>query len=95
MTETEPKRTTWYAKATGGHIHNQALVIEEETGRDVAVAYDKADAITIAHHHNSHAALVEALEKVTKIMREGCTPAQAEAVEAEAHAALALAKEGT
>ncbi len=32
---------TWYTAKTGNH---QGLIIEEETGRNVAVAYDAADA---------------------------------------------------
>jgi hypothetical protein len=36
---------TWYEAKTGNH---QGLVVEETTGRDVAVAYDKADAALIA-----------------------------------------------
>lgn len=36
---------TWYTAETGNH---QGLVIEEATGRNVAVAYDKADAPLIA-----------------------------------------------
>jgi hypothetical protein len=35
----------WYAKDVSGH---QALVIEEDTGRSVAVAYDKRDAALLA-----------------------------------------------
>lgn len=35
----------WYTANTGNH---QGLVIEENTGRTVAVAYDKADAPLIA-----------------------------------------------
>jgi hypothetical protein len=36
---------TWYVGKTGNH---QGLVIEEETGRSVAVAYDKQDAPMLA-----------------------------------------------
>lgn len=35
----------WYTAETGNH---QGLVIEEETGRNVAVCYDKADAPLVA-----------------------------------------------
>lgn len=37
--------SNWYASGTSG---NQALVIEEGTGRSVAVAYDTADSALIA-----------------------------------------------
>lgn len=36
---------SWYAAETGNH---QGLVIEEGTGRNVAVCYDKADAPIVA-----------------------------------------------
>lgn len=39
------KRPAWYEASTGNH---QGLIIEETTGRNVAVAYDKADAPLIA-----------------------------------------------
>ena len=37
-------KMTWYAKSTG----EQGLVIDEETGRNVAVVYDKKDTKTLA-----------------------------------------------
>jgi hypothetical protein len=40
-----------YEAKTGNH---QGLIIEEETGRNVAVTYDKADAPTIVHAVNSY-----------------------------------------
>jgi hypothetical protein len=40
-----PNTRTWYEASTSG---DQGLVIEETTGRSVAVAYDKADAVLIA-----------------------------------------------
>jgi len=47
--ENKPMKTetkhTWHAASTGNH---QGLVIEETTGRNVAVTYDKADAPLIA-----------------------------------------------
>lgn len=42
MTET---KTSWYVASTGNH---QALVIDEQTGRDIAVCYDKKDAPLVA-----------------------------------------------
>ena len=36
---------TWYTAKTGG---DQGLIIEEETGRNVAVVYDKKDAPLLA-----------------------------------------------
>lgn len=35
----------WYEAKTGNH---QGLIIDEKTGRNIAVAYDKADAPLIA-----------------------------------------------
>lgn len=37
--------TTWYTAKTGG---DQGLIVEEGTGRNVAVAYDKKDAPLLA-----------------------------------------------
>lgn len=32
---------SWYYRPTAGHnVHGQGIIIEEETGRDVAVSYD-------------------------------------------------------
>jgi hypothetical protein len=45
MTTTKTKDTQWYAAKTGNH---QGLVIEEGTGRNVAVAYDKKDTPLLA-----------------------------------------------
>ena len=45
MTTTKTKDTQWYAAKTGNH---QGLVIEEDTGRNVAVAYDKKDTPLLA-----------------------------------------------
>lgn len=43
MTTTTPR--TWHAASTGNH---QGLVIEDETGRNIAVTYDKDDAAIVA-----------------------------------------------
>jgi hypothetical protein len=42
----------WYAKESI-NIHDQGLVIDEDTGRNVAVAYDGKDAKRIAREHNA------------------------------------------
>jgi type II secretory pathway component GspD/PulD (secretin) len=60
------KQTTWYETSTSNH---QGVVAEEETGRTVAVAYDKADALLIAAAPDLLAALEGLLE--------GLTPSQA------------------
>lgn len=61
----------WYAKKLGGPA-NQAIIIDEETGRNVAVAYDAKDAETLA-------AAPEALEVLRRcwefIDSGGYTPA--------------------
>ena len=48
----------WYRASTGNH---QGLVAEEETGRSVAVTYDKADAALIAAAPTLRAAVKLAL----------------------------------
>jgi hypothetical protein len=54
---------TWHAASTGNH---QGLVIEDETGRNVAVAYDKADAPLIAQAP----AMLEALRTARAIVQD-------------------------
>lgn len=44
----EATTNQWYFHATGGTIHNQAVVNDESTGRNVAIAYDKSDAPLLA-----------------------------------------------
>ena len=46
----------WYEGKTGNH---QGLIIEEETGKNIAVAYDKADAALIAAAPEMLEALIE------------------------------------
>ncbi len=41
----ENQKRSWYVANTGSH---QGLIIDENTGRTIAVAYDKADAPLIA-----------------------------------------------
>ncbi len=48
----------WYAKDVSG---GQALVIDEDTGRSVAVAYDKKDAALLAAAPRMKHVLMEAL----------------------------------
>lgn len=52
----------WYEASTGNH---QGLVVEEKTGRNIAVAYDKADAPLIAAAPELLAALHHAEEFLT------------------------------
>lgn len=52
---TKPTYTPWYVANPGNH---QGLIIEEGTGRNVAIAYDKADAPFLA----AAPELLEALE---------------------------------
>jgi len=49
----------WYEASTGNH---QGLIVEEETGRSIAVVYDKADTARIITAANNHASLVAVLE---------------------------------
>lgn len=62
----QPSRATgekraWYESSTGNH---QGLIVEEETGRSIAVTYDKADAALIVISHNAHESLIAALEQM-------------------------------
>lgn len=50
----------WYETSTGNH---QGLVVEEVTGRNVAVCYDKADAPLIAAAPELLAALVSVRDR--------------------------------
>jgi hypothetical protein len=51
---------SWYATKSAGR--GQGLVIDEATGRNVAVTYDEKDAPIIARAVNCHDKLVAALE---------------------------------
>ena len=75
---------TWY-EAKMGNDH-QGLVIDEETGRNVAVAYDKADAPLLAAAPELLAAAQEALDYIGT-SSNGATQDQL-------RAAIAKAKEG-
>lgn len=59
--------TTWYTnpKASG----HQGLVIDEATGRNVAVTYDKADAPLVAAAPELLAAAEEALSYIGDLSR--------------------------
>ena len=57
--KTETKGAHWYVGKTGNH---QGLVIEEGTGRNVAVAYDKQDAPLLA----AAPELLEALKEMDR-----------------------------
>jgi hypothetical protein len=76
-------KTAWYEAKTGNH---QGLVIEEATGRNVAVTYDKADATLIAAAPD----LLAALELVN-VDKEGDGFICAEAMD-QVRAAIARAK---
>ncbi len=52
----------WYSASTSG---NQGLIVEDDTGRNVAVTYDKADAALIA----AAPAMLEALHTVRELRR--------------------------
>lgn len=53
-------KNTWYAKSTGTH---QGLIIEERTGANIAISYDKTNAPLIAAAPD----LLEALQEVIAI----------------------------
>ena len=59
--------TKWYSKVINrGSAHEQGLIIDENTGRNVAVSYDPKDAALIAAAPELLAAL-EAMENITNI----------------------------
>lgn len=58
-------KPAWYEASTGNH---QGLIVEEVTGRTVAVAYDKADAPLIAAAPDMLAAL-KALASTARTFR--------------------------
>ena len=60
MTE-QTNPVQWYAKNTSS---DQGLVIDELTGQSIAVTYNAEHAPFIVTACNSHAALVDALEKI-------------------------------
>ena len=69
MKQPQDTTTIWYAAETGNH---QGLIICEETGNTIAVAYDKANAPLLAlapQLQDSHRELLEALESATKEMQ--------------------------
>ena len=53
-TKPEPKPETWYSAKTG---NDQGLIISAKDGRNIAVAYDKADAPLIARAPDMEQAL--------------------------------------
>lgn len=57
----------WYESSTGNH---QGLVIDEQTGRNIAVAYDKADARLIAAAPAMRAALKSLLAELPELWGE-------------------------
>jgi len=59
---------TWYKANTGGH---QGLVIEEGTGRNVAVTYEEKDAELIAAAPDLLRAAVAALTVVNREQADG------------------------
>jgi hypothetical protein len=80
-----------YEAKTGNH---QGLIIEEETGRNVAVTYDKADAPPIIRAVNSYKALKEALEAMIGMeTTQGVTDDEYFEVMDQAEKALALTRE--
>ena len=54
-----PMNPQWYS--ANKDPKSQGLIVEEETGKNIAVTYEHADAKTIIHAVNHHEALVAAL----------------------------------
>lgn len=59
---------SWYVKKTSG---NQALILDEKTGKDIAVAYDAANAPLLAAGPD----MLEILRETEKLLREAATHA--------------------
>jgi len=78
--------TKWYAKRAGGH-GGQGLVIEEDTGRNVAVSYDEKDAPLLA-------AAPELLAALRYIVDHCRLYGPADRAREQARAAIAKATEG-
>jgi hypothetical protein len=62
-TQTQHTLDTWYVASTGNH---QGLILSEKDGRNVAVAYDKADAPLIGAAPD----LLEALRATEKAISD-------------------------
>lgn len=78
----------WYLAKTGNH---QGLIIDEQTGANIAVAYDKADGPLIA----AAPELLEALKELVDAVWDGRLESEgAEAFTDPARAAIAKATEG-
>jgi K+/H+ antiporter YhaU regulatory subunit KhtT len=57
----------WYESNTGNH---QGLIIEEETGKNIAVTYEKEHAALIVRAVNSHDELTASLEEILQCLME-------------------------
>lgn len=82
---------SWYAKKSSGT--GQGLVIEENTGRTVAVAYDEKEAPLLAAAPELLAALEDALESLSRL--KDAHDAYRVTCISQARAAIAKAKETT
>lgn len=98
--QTQATKRLWYEGKTGSH---QGLIIEEETGRNIAVTYDKADTAFIVRAVNNFDAMREALEAIVAriegdfdhaaLVKQGVLTLDSKAdIKGFAKAALALAK---
>jgi hypothetical protein len=85
---TETKHA-WYVASTGNH---QGLVIEEKTGRNIAVTYDKADAPLIAAAPELLGALITMVEQAGCYMDDGEATDEEKAAMDAARGAIAKAK---
>ena len=58
----------WYASNSGPDSHNQAMIADEDTGKTIAVVYDRENAPIIAKACNEYSTtrrlLAEALEAI-------------------------------
>ena len=72
---------SWYVAKTGNH---QGLVIDEKTGANIAVAYDKADAPLLA----AAPAMLDLLKRINQAFYVGGTAKALRPVMAETRAAI-------
>jgi len=88
MSEREKR---WYVASTGNH---QGLVVEEDTGRNVAVCYDKADAPLLAAAPKLLEACKEAQISCESMRMECADPLAEELADVARRLAAAIAKAG-
>ena len=70
MTEQQNK-CNWYASNSGTDACNQAMIADEDTGKTIAVLYDREDAPFIIKACSAHEVLVDAVTQVLDASEDG------------------------